>query len=59
MSAGGGHGDYLITKLLFPWTMLPAVFLGSMTVPFITLAIIQYPAYGLILGLCTRQMPPQ
>lgn len=53
-SAGAGHGDYLVTKLLFPWTMLSTFFLGSITAPFIALAIIQYPTYGLILGFANR-----
>jgi multidrug efflux pump subunit AcrB len=54
MSGGGGHGDYLLAKLLFPWTMLSTVFFRSITTPFIVLAVIQYPAYGVVLGFANR-----
>lgn len=56
MSAGAGHGNYLLAKALFPWTMLSTVFLSSITASFIALAIIQYPTYGLILGLANRSV---
>ena len=49
-SAGAGHGDYLWAKLLFPMTMVSAILFKVITPPFILLAIVQYPAYGLILG---------
>ncbi|MCB9383173.1 MAG: hypothetical protein H6509_01055 [Bryobacterales bacterium] len=54
-SAGAGHGDYLWAKLLFPMTMASAQFLEEITPPFILLAIIQYPVYGMILGFANRQ----
>lgn len=53
-SAGAGHGDYRLAKLLFPFTMLSTSFLGSITGPFVALALVQYPAYGVALGLANR-----
>ena len=45
-SGGAGHGDYFIAKLLFPFTMLSTMFVGSITSPFILLAFVQFPIYG-------------
>jgi hypothetical protein len=50
-SAGAGHGDYFFAKILFPFTMLSAVFFNSITMPFVLLAIAQFPIYGIIFGL--------
>ena len=49
-SGGAGHGNYLLAKLLFPFTMLSTRAFGSIVAPFILLAIIQFPVYGFILG---------
>lgn len=49
-SGGAGHGDYFLAKLLFPYTMLSAFLFGSITVPFILLALAQFPLYGAGLG---------
>jgi hypothetical protein len=49
-SAGSGHGDYFWTKVLFPYTMLSAFVFGSITLPFILLAVAQFPLYGIGLG---------
>jgi hypothetical protein len=46
VSAGAGHGSYLAVKLFFPYTMLSAGLDGSMMMPFIWLAAIQYLLYG-------------
>jgi hypothetical protein len=54
-SGGAGHGDYLWAKLLFPLTMLSTSVFGSITVPFIVLAVAQYPAYGVVLGLANAK----
>lgn len=53
-SGGGGHGDYFLAKLLFPLSMFSTLFLGSITWPFIVLAVVQYPAYGVVLGLANK-----
>ena len=52
-SAGGGHGDYFWAKMLFPYTILSAFLFGSITVPFVLLAIAQFPLYGIGLGYAT------
>ena len=46
-SAGAGHGDYFLAKILFPFTMLSTIFINSIILPFIILAIIQFPFYSL------------
>jgi hypothetical protein len=46
---GAGHGIYSPTIVLFPWGMIGVTFQDSITLPFIVLAIFQYPMYGLIL----------
>ena len=35
ISAGAGHVDYFMAKVLFPFTMLSTFVLGSITVPFV------------------------
>lgn len=49
-SAGTGHGHYLWAKILFPFSLLSARVFGSITNPFIALAIVQFPLFGLILA---------
>ena len=49
-SGRAGHGNYLLAKILFPFTMLSTRPLGSIVAPFIVLAVIQFPLYGFILG---------
>jgi hypothetical protein len=49
-SAGAGHGDYFWAKILFPYTMLSTFLFASITAPFILLAIVQFPLYGLLLA---------
>lgn len=49
-SAGAGHGDYLWAKILFPFTLLSFRVSGTITNPFIALAIVQFPLYGLLLA---------
>jgi len=47
-SGGGGHGDYLLAKLLYPYTMLlTRVADDTITYPLIGLAFLQFPLYGL------------
>lgn len=51
-SGGAGHGDYILTTILFPYSVLLIFTLGSMIPSLITatLMILQFPAYGIILG---------
>jgi len=51
LSAGAGHGDYFLAKLLFPYTMLSAVRFDYIPQSFMVFAIIQYPLYGLVVGV--------
>ncbi len=64
-SAGGGHGHYVYAKLFFPYTLLGPHFLpdrsaefpDSITLPWIVLALIQFPLYGLVIGLASHKKP--
>jgi hypothetical protein len=50
MMAGLGHGTYVPAKILFPYTMASTALTGdNITVPFIALALLQYPLYGALL----------
>jgi hypothetical protein len=49
-SAGAGHGDYFWAKVFYPYTMLSAMAFGSITIPFIVVAILELPAYGVLLN---------
>jgi hypothetical protein len=51
MSAGAGHGDYFLAKILFPYTLLSTAAFERIEPPFVFLTIIQYPAYGVVIGL--------
>jgi hypothetical protein len=54
-SAGAGHGDYRLAMMLFPYTMLSTFIFDSITIPFIVLAIIQFPLYGMALGYANQR----
>ncbi len=47
--AGGGHGNYILAKLIYPFTMLLAEFKNEINIVGIALAIVQIPIYALIL----------
>src|SRR4051812_37554976 len=51
VSAGAGHGDYYLAKILFPYTLLYWQLFTSSREFFYVVAIIQYPAYGLLIGV--------
>ena len=47
-SADAGHGDFLLAKILFPYSMLLTRMTGNMiNYPSIGLALLQFPLYGL------------
>jgi hypothetical protein len=46
---GGGHGFYAPGILLFPTGLISFSIYHELQIPFIILAIIQYPVYGLII----------
>ena len=50
-AGGGGHGTYYAAKTLFPWTMMATSVTKEITTPFIALAFVQYPLYGILLDV--------
>jgi hypothetical protein len=48
LSAGGGHGNYLWAKVLFPYTMIPP---GEISLALEVLALVQFPVYGILIGV--------
>jgi len=55
ISAGAGHGSYSLVKALFPYTMLSAAVFGDIYFPFGSLALFQFPAYGIALGYANER----
>ena len=51
MSAGAGHGDYFLAKILFPYTLLSTGVFGHIESSFMWLAGLQYPFYGVLMGV--------
>jgi hypothetical protein len=47
--SGGGHGYYEPAILLFPAGLISILIFNEIAMPFIILAIIQYPVYGLMM----------
>ncbi len=47
LSAGGGHGDYLFCKLLFPIPMYIGIVQGKIGIVSLILSLIQYPLVGI------------
>ena len=50
MSAGAGHGDYLAARALFPLPLLLSRLEGAIGPISGTLALLQFPLYGALLG---------
>ena len=50
-SAGGGHGHYLLARVLFPLSMLSIHLYEKIAAPAIWLACAQFPIYGCLVGL--------
>jgi len=46
---GGGHGMYEPAIWLFPFGFIGILYSHSIELPFILIAILQYPIYGLLL----------
>ena len=54
-SGGGGHGGYEFARALFPIPMLVTrISDDTISIPSIALAIIQFPAYGIVIGKSLR-----
>jgi len=55
--AGGGHGSYSAAKILFPQTMyLATAVLGSVTTSLMVLAFLEFPVYGLAVGVAASHV---
>ncbi|MFL5386242.1 MAG: hypothetical protein ACJ8GN_27310 [Longimicrobiaceae bacterium] len=48
ISAGGGHGTYVIITLCFPYSMALTYFTEYVTTPLLLLIIFQFPTYALL-----------
>ena len=46
---GAGHGTYIPAMGLFPFGMLGVLLQDRISLPFIIVAILQYPTYGFII----------
>ncbi len=49
-SAGAGHGDYVLARALYPFSILSTHLTDSITVVALVLACAQFPIYGWLLG---------
>ena len=59
ISAGGGHGDYLWAKLLFPYTMIVPMLRGCpIIMPLIVVGLVQFPIYGILVGSSASGFKP-
>ena len=55
VSAGMGHGDYVLARILLPYAMLSAVLFKGIVAPLIVLAVAQFPLYGVALGAAAKR----
>jgi hypothetical protein len=53
-TTGAGHGIYAVVKILFPYTMISTATNEIITGPYVVLAILQFPIYGLLLALGSK-----
>jgi hypothetical protein len=58
LAAGAGHGTYIPAKVIFPYTMLLALAFEEVTVPLMVLAVVQFPLYGLVVGMAYKWGKP-
>lgn len=45
---GGGHGTYVPAIMIFPFGLISFVLFDKLITPFVILAILQFPIYGLL-----------
>lgn len=50
-SSGAGHGSYVATRLLFPFSSLLMLIEGEIGPLGIGVGLLQYPLYGAVVGL--------
>jgi hypothetical protein len=53
-AAGAGHGTYVPAAILFPYTMSISALMGTIALPLIALAFLQYPIYGWLMGRASK-----
>lgn len=53
-SAGAGHGDYVLARVLFPLTILSTHLTESISVVGVAIACVQFPLYGWLLGIAAH-----
>ena len=51
--ADGGHGSYIPAMGLFPFGLISTLLFNRITIPFVVVAIIQYPVYEFIIDKVT------
>lgn len=54
-SGGAGHGDYVLARILFPYTMLASFLFEEIVAPLVVLAVAQFPLYGVALGVAAKR----
>jgi hypothetical protein len=54
-SAGAGHGDYVLAAILFPYTLLSTAMNDTISSAFVTVAVFQFPVYGVILAFAGQR----
>jgi hypothetical protein len=54
-SVGAGPGNYMPAVLLFPFSMLLTAAIGFSWIPFMLIAVVQFPLYGLALGYANER----
>jgi hypothetical protein len=54
-SAGLGHGNYFAAKMLYPYSYYIAYKHGEYTMTDIEISLLQYPLYGILLGMRGRR----
>lgn len=52
--SGAGHGTFALAKMAFPYTMLGTYKNEPIRLPFIVVALLQYPLYGYVWARCGR-----
>jgi hypothetical protein len=49
-SMGGGHGDYRLAALLYPWSIILSGFHDRISITCVVIAGLQLPLYGLVIA---------
>lgn len=57
LSSGGGHGDYVAARILFPYSMLLTLIEGAIGPVALLIGIIQFPLYGGTIALPGSSKP--